>query len=113
MLNVTFSTHDRLCVTHVAGQVDAANAGELSEAVSAKLSPEQPYVVLDLSQLDYTSSAGLRALLAITKQARALGGDVRLAAVQDKVGRVLTISGFSDILRSYPTVDEAVASLAS
>jgi hypothetical protein len=35
--------------------------------------------------VDYTSSAGLRVLLAVVKEARSRGGDVRLAAVRDNV----------------------------
>jgi anti-sigma B factor antagonist len=60
----------------------------------------------------YTSSAGLRALLATVKDARSRGGDLRLAAVNPAVRKVLDLSGFTSILKVYDEVDEAVASYA-
>ena len=63
-----------------------------------------------LGTLEYTSSAGLRVLLSTLKEARQRGGDLRLAAVQERVRRVLDLSGFTSILKCYPDVDAAVAS---
>jgi len=44
------------------------------------------------------------------KEARQRGGDLRLAAVQPDVRRVLDLAGFSGILKLYANVEEAVAS---
>jgi len=60
--------------------------------------------------VSYTSSAGLRALLATVKQARSAGGDFRLAGVLPPVHKVLEMSGFTTILKLYTDVDGAVAS---
>jgi anti-sigma B factor antagonist len=63
--------------------------------------------------VEYTSSAGLRALLATVKEARIKGGDLRLASVGGSVHRVLELSGFTSILKLYGDVDAAVASYES
>ncbi len=60
--------------------------------------------------MDYTSSAGLRALLETVKETRQRGGDLRLAAVQPDVRRILDLAGFTQILKLYGNVEEAVAS---
>ena len=60
--------------------------------------------------VNYTSSAGLRSLLGTVKSCRQAGGDLRMAAVQPQVHRVLEISGFTSILNLFPDVDHAVAS---
>jgi hypothetical protein len=70
-------------------------------------------LVVDLSGVDYTSSAGLRALLATVKETRRRGGDLRLADINPNVRKVLDLSGFATILKIYTGVDEAVASFAS
>ena len=54
----------------------------------------------------------LETLLAALKEARQLGGDIRLAAAQAGVEKVLKISGFMSILKFYPSVDEALTSFS-
>ncbi len=49
-------------------------------------------------------------LLATLKQARSRGGDLRLAALNPDVRKVLDLSGFTTILRVFDSVDDAVQS---
>jgi len=109
-MELSFSTQGERSIAAVAGQVDAASAPTLIDQLTSRIADGATQLVLDLAGLDYTSSAGLRALLTAVKQARAAGGDVRLAGVQDRVARVLEMSGFSAIIRSYPSVDDAIGS---
>jgi anti-anti-sigma factor len=60
--------------------------------------------------VDYTSSAGLRVLLGAIKDTRSQGGDLRLTGVQPDVLKVLNLSGFTNILKMFETVDSAIAS---
>ena len=82
----------------------------LQKELETLVAADKPYVVLDCGGLEYISSAGLRVLLAILKEARQHGGDLRLAAVQEKVYRILDLSGFTSIIKCYPDVAAAVAS---
>ena len=106
--------HERdVTVVAVAGSLDALTADALAEAMQAQVRAGRTRLVAALAGLDYTSSAGLRVLLATVKDARSRGGDLRVAGAQPRVQRVLTLSGFTDILRSYPDVPSAVASWAA
>ncbi len=97
-------------VVTVAGSLDALTAPELADAISTQLRAGNKNLVADLAGLEYTSSAGLRVLLNGVKEARQNGGDLRLAAVQPNVKKVLDLSGFTSIMKSFPDVDAAVAS---
>ena len=97
-------------VITVEGSLDALTAPSLAEYVSKKVNGEEINIVVDFSGVDYTSSAGLRALLGATKETRAQSGDLRLAALQPDVEKVLTISGFTSILKVFDDVDAAVSS---
>ena len=70
-------------------------------------------LVADLGGVSYTSSAGLRALLAILKAVRHKKGDLRLACVQPNVHKVLEMSGFTSIFKLFEDVDAAVASFGT
>jgi anti-anti-sigma factor len=97
-------------VVSVTGSLDALTAEPLLAAIHEQMLAGHTHIVASLHALEYTSSAGLRVLLSTLKDARQRGGDLRLAAVQDRVRRVLDLSGFTSILKCYPDVDAAVAS---
>ena len=109
-MDVTVENIGTVSVMAVAGSIDALTAPRLSEAFDEQVGMGRVNLVADFSAVDYTSSAGLRALLGTMKGARSGGGDLRLAGVRDEVHRVLEMSGFTTILKYYDTVDEAVAS---
>jgi len=97
-------------VVRIIGSVDGLTADTLMATLQQQIDAGNTRLVADLSGVNYTSSAGLRALLATVKQARSAGGDFRLAGVLPPVQKVLEMSGFTSILKLYPDVDGAVAS---
>jgi anti-sigma B factor antagonist len=99
-------------VVRIVGDVDGLTAEKLLSDLQARVGQGHVRLVGDLSGVKYTSSAGLRALLAVVRDARRGGGDLRLAAVQLPVRKVLELSGFTSILKLYEDVDGAVASYA-
>ena len=99
-----------IAVVSVIGSLDALTAPGLTDFFKEQLAKGHTQIVADLSRLEYTSSAGLRVLLGVVKETRQEGGDLRLAAVQVNVNKVLSLSGFTSILKTYPSVDEAVQS---
>ena len=99
-----------VAVVSIKGSLDALTAPELARFLSSQIAEGQVRLVADLAKLEYTSSAGLRALLGAVKEARQQGGDLRLAAAQPEVDKLLNLSGFTSILKVFPETDSAVAS---
>jgi anti-anti-sigma factor len=97
----------------LAGSFDALTADQVKKYVGAWLDGGQQQVVLDLSQVDFMSSAGIRVLLGMTKKSRSMGGDLRLAAAQPGVQRTLALSGLVRVIKVYPSLEEAVDSYRS
>ncbi len=92
------------------GSIDAMMAPKITEFIQGQVAKGNINLVGDLAGVDYTSSAGLRVLLGAIKDTRSQGGDLRLTGVQPDVLKVLTLSGFTNILKMFDSVDEAVAS---
>ena len=90
----TTTEGDRLTIA-VSGRVDTVTAPELEAGL--KLG-DAKCVVIDLANVPYMSSAGLRLLLTVHKTMLARGGEFQVANVQSAVREVLDITGFSDIL---------------
>ncbi len=112
MMEISVNEHKSVSVIAVVGSIDALTSADFSSFVSGQVEQGQTRLVVDLSQVDYMSSAGLRAILAVLKEARQLGGDLRLAAAQPGVEKILKLSGFMSILKVYPGVEEAITSFA-
>jgi anti-anti-sigma factor len=111
-MQISVSHQDGVAIVALAGSLDALTADALTDAMREQVRAGQTRFVAALAELEYTSSAGLRVLLETVKEARRRGGDLRLAAVQGRVQRVLDLSGFTSILKCFPDVPGAVASFA-
>jgi len=90
------------------------------EAFQADLAPhldacarEHAALVLDMSGLDYVSSAGLRCLMMAARQATARGGRILVAAVQPVVAEILHISRFDLVLEIFATTRDALAAVSA
>ena len=79
----------------VGGRVDTVTAPELEAGLKFA---DATCVVLDLADVPYMSSAGLRVLLSSHKTMAGRGGELQIANVQPPVKEVLDITGFSSIL---------------
>jgi anti-sigma B factor antagonist len=108
MLNILQTEQGDKIVFQVDGRVDGDGATKMEETLREVVNGGHHHLVLDLSQTNYLNSAGLRILADILTQCRQNGGDVRLAAPNLKIMRVLEIIGFDKFFHVYPTVDAAV-----
>ena len=100
-------------VVSIGGSIDALTAGEVQQYFDQLTGRGEKSVLIDLARVDFMSSAGLRVIMAISKDVRQRGGDLRIAAAQPSVEKMLKISGFTSILKSFPSVDLAVQSFQS
>ena len=102
-------------VVKLTGRLDHDN----SEAYRAELlahierhATDGAAIVLDLSGLEYVSSAGLRVFMLATRQAKAQGSRVLVAAAKPTVAEIFLISRFNLILSIHPTLREALAAVS-
>ena len=81
---------------HISGRLDAVNALELDKDFSATLDGVTD-LTIDLADLEYISSAGLRTLLKTQKRMDTQGA-MRIKNIRENVREVLDMSGFSTFL---------------
>lgn len=81
----------------IVGRLDVKAAREAEESFAAAVIAA-PNIVLDMSELDYIASAGLRALKRMRSDVKANGGTLVLKDVQDNVMEVFEMTGFAAML---------------
>jgi anti-anti-sigma factor len=95
-------------IVSVKGRMDAITSVDFEKSLSVLISKGESHFLIDLSELDYISSAGLRAILKISRLLKTQNGKILFAGLQDLVREVFKISGFDTIFQICETVEEAL-----
>ncbi|MFW5837608.1 MAG: STAS domain-containing protein [Desulfovibrionaceae bacterium] len=95
----------------MSGRMDAVTAPDFEKGFTEYMDAGGKKFVLDLSRLEYISSAGLRGILSSAKKLKAGGGKIAFAGLGGMVKEVFDISGFGSMFDIYATVEEAVSRL--
>ena len=113
-LELSSARHGDVVVLSPRGRIDHASAEAFKTALSPYLGqagPGRP-LVLDLAGVEYIASVGLRVLMLASRQARAQGGTIVVAALAPLVREIFEISKFTMVFPCFPTVADALADLA-
>lgn len=102
----------RSSVVKASGRIDAATAPQLQHALDALTEAGKYRLVLDMSEVDFISSVGLRVLIDTRKTCRRYNrGDLVLAEPSANVVRTLELAGFYSLFDVYDTPIEAVGNM--
>jgi len=102
------SRHGEVNLIQVTGRLDANSSPELEKELITLLESDEKFFLIDLAELDYISSVGLRVLLMVAKKAKALGGKVALNSLREHVLEVFEIAGFTAIFPIFASREEAL-----
>ena len=101
-LEVTLEELESTVVLHAVGPVDSTTAALLQEPLLHAAESPSGAVQLDLAQVPYLSSAGLRVLLLAAKALQKRGERLRLVNVPQQIHSILTLAGFTSFIDVNP-----------
>lgn len=111
-MNTEVKQENDVTIVSMSGSVDALTAPDLARTIVDEIALGHVMLVVDLTGLEFMSSAGLRTLLGAVKEARSHGGDLRIASANPGIDKVLKMSGFHNIARVFTSSSDAAASFA-
>ncbi len=85
-------------VISLIGRLDTITSPQLEEEINSFSLENIETVILDLKELEYISSAGLRVVLMIHKKMNKLGGQLKLINVNDMILNIFDMTGMSEFL---------------
>ena len=91
------------------GRIDTQGAVDMDLALQAAVSDGQNKMVLEMANVRYIGSAGLRTLADVLTKNKEEGGDLKLVALNRKVMRVFRIIGFDKFFSIHDTLQTALA----
>ena len=109
-MEITLTEMKRLDLLEVSGRIDSSNAGDFEGAISNQMEAGTINFVIDLAEVTYMSSAGMRVLLERMKQIDKSGGKLVLAAPSARVREVIDLAGLETVFAIYDEQVEAVGS---
>lgn len=109
-MDITTKTVQGVTVVHIVGDIDGKTAPELQEQVSALVQPGIK-ILLDMTRVDYMSSAGLRMLLATYRQVSSSDGHIVLAGLSEDIKDTMSMTGFLRFFATYETLEAGLAAL--
>jgi anti-anti-sigma factor len=106
LLDLSTKRIEDRAVVSVRGEVDLETATAMGDHALAALRDVSPHLVLDLTQVTFMDSTGLKVLLSIQRRADLAGGSLVLAGPTRPVRKILALTGLDQTLRVVDSVDE-------
>ena len=114
-MDIRHSHFGNVVVLSAAGRIDHSTSDDFRkrlETLVRKVAGLGSPMVLDLSRVEYISSAGLRCFMLAAKQAKAQGSPMVVAALQPVVREIFEISRFTLVFETFESVRDAIRKLA-
>ena len=99
----------RIALLVPSGRIDSTTAPMLGERIGETLGAPIGALVIDLSALDYFSSAGFRTLLVANRLAETHAVALHLCGLSDKLQQLFVLAGFIELFAIHPQKSEAIA----
>ena len=97
-MEVTINKQDNKTLVSLNGRIDTSNVEKFQHDIEPLMQGDNPDIVLDCSNLTYTSSQGLRIFLMLQKSVLARSGKMVMTNMRPQVKEVFDITGFSNII---------------
>lgn len=110
-MDVKTRKESKAVVALVKGRIDTVTAPAFEKIIIEVMAVENTSLLLNCSELEYISSAGLRTMLTISKQLKPKGMAIYFSCLQGNVKDVFNISGFGSIFKIFDSEDDALKSI--
>jgi len=108
-LKLGHHARDGVEVIDVQGEIDMYTAPRLRELLIELVSKGSYQLVVNLGKVGFLDSAGLGVLVGGLKRVRAHDGSLNLVCTQQRILKILKITGLTEVFGIYETVDQAIA----
>ncbi|MFM7908421.1 MAG: anti-sigma factor antagonist [Microcystis sp.] len=109
-LLIEINTQNNVKIVALTGQIDASTAPSITDTILPLIGSNSK-ILLDMTQVPYMSSAGLRTLLSLYRQITPTAGDLVLVGLSEEIQDTMTVTGFLKFFKTSQSVAEGLAIL--
>jgi serine/threonine-protein kinase RsbW len=103
---------DHAAVITPSGRLDSSSSPRLEKSLRMQLQQDTTWLLVDMADVEYIASSGLKVLVSAWRRARDAGGDVVLAGMQPRIIEIFEMVGFDMLFQIYPDLHAALAARA-
>lgn len=107
-LTITLESVEKKIIMRLSGRLDAVSVPVLEKKIDTLIQDKHYELLLDFSNVDYLSSAGLRLLFAESKKIKSKGGHLVIFSLEDDIKEIIHMSGFDRVLSLCNTEKQAL-----
>ena len=100
---------DGAAVVSPTGRLDSNSSPDLERLLNMLLEEGQHWLFIDMSDVTYIASSGLKILVSAWRRAQDQNGDVLLSGLQPRITEIFEMVGFDMLFRIFPTLEAALA----
>lgn len=95
-------------VVGISGRIDSINSKDIEARLDSLINNERAKIIINLAEVDYISSVGLRILLAALKKQKEKQGTIKIVSLQPFVRDIFKMTGFDKIFSIYSKEEDAI-----
>jgi len=107
-IDVKWERKDGFLIARPSGPIDSITASEFQSVLESGIDPGEQALVLDVEQVSFISSAGIRIFLLLARKFNELGKQFGICALSDPIRNVITTGGFDKIISVYDSQAAAI-----
>lgn len=109
-IEIDIKTVEEIEVVELSGDIDASTAPDVQKQVLPLAKPGSK-ILMDMTQVPYMSSAGLRMLLSMYRQTQAKEAKLVLVGLSEELQDTMSVTGFMDFFTTCEKREEGIAAL--
>lgn len=108
-MQIDINKEDGILIFTLEGSIDSKTSSDVQQKI-LEASVNSDNVIIDLTKVDFVSSAGLRVLLMVYRQIKLKNGRVILVGVSEEITEIMSMTGFINFFEMVDTVKNALRS---
>jgi anti-anti-sigma factor len=111
-ITTSVARREGVAVVTVGGEIDLSTAPAFEAAITGALDDDPPVLVIELSEVSFMASVGLR-ILAATHEKVSKSAQVAIVANNPATNRPMQLTGLDKVMSMYPTLDDALSAVGT
>jgi anti-sigma B factor antagonist len=95
------SRHGSITLIHIGGSLDAETAPKFDAKIKGEIEKGAKKIICNMERLDYIASAGLGVLISANELVGRQGGEIRIAAMNEKIRKIFRLLGFINLFKLF------------
>jgi anti-sigma B factor antagonist len=111
-ITTSVAQREGVAVVSIGGEIDLSTAPAFEAAIAGALDDDPPVLVIELSEVSFMASVGLR-ILAATQEKVSKSARVAIVASNPATSRPMQLTGLDKVMSLYPTLDDALTAVGT